>query len=119
MSKKRCKVLVVDDDADTREALTTALTDAGFVVEGAGGGEQALDWIEAKGEPDVILVDLWMPDMDGAQLLDRLRGGRARVIVLSGDSSARLVRFAREAKLLSKPVDLAQLEAAVKEACAA
>jgi DNA-binding NtrC family response regulator len=119
MSANPCKVLVVDDDSDTREALTTALTDAGFVVAAVEGGEQALDWIREEGEPDVILVDLWMPEMTGKQLLERLDGARARVIVLSGDSSARLVQFAREATLLSKPVDLQQLEAAVKEACAA
>jgi DNA-binding NtrC family response regulator len=119
MSAKRCKVLVVDDDGDTREALTTALADAGFAVESVESGEGALGWIDENGEPDVILVDLWMPEMNGAQLLERLRNGSARVIVLSGDSSARLIRFAREAKLLSKPVDLEQLEEAVKEACAA
>jgi DNA-binding NtrC family response regulator len=119
MSAKPCKVLVVDDDADTREALTTALSEAGFHVEAVDGGEQALDWLKAKGEPDVILVDLWMPQMTGKQLMEQLQVENARVIVLSGDSSARLVRFAREARLLSKPVDLEQLEAAVKEACAA
>jgi CheY-like chemotaxis protein len=119
MSKNPCKVLVVDDDADTREALATALMDAGFSVEAVEGGDQALEWIKARGEPDVILLDLRMPQMDGAQLLARLRGGRARAIVLSGDSSARLMRFARDAKLLGKPVDLEDLEKAVREACAA
>ena len=119
MSANPCKVLVVDDDDDTREALATALSDAGFKVDAADSGEQALDWIAARGEPDVILIDLWMPEMNGKQLLERLREGRARIVVLSGDSSARLIRFAREARLLSKPVDLDQLEAAVKEACAA
>ena len=119
MSANPCKVLVVDDDADTREALMAALSDAGFTVETVEGGVQALDWIRQHGEPDVILLDLRMPHVDGAQLLARLRGGRARAIVLSGDSSARLIRFARDARLLGKPVDLEELENAVKEACAA
>ena len=119
MSTKPCKVLVVDDDADTREALSTALSDAGFTVETVEGGGQALDWIQRQGEPDVILLDLRMPHIDGNQLLARLHGGRARAIVLSGDSSARLIRFARDARILGKPVDLEELEKAVSEACAA
>jgi len=114
-----CRILIVDDDADTREALSQALADAGFSVEQAASGTEALEKLDAGGEPDVVLLDLRMPGMDGAQLLERMRDRRARVIVLTGDSSARLVRFARDAKLLSKPIDLEALEAAVKEACAA
>ncbi len=119
MSTRGCKVLIVDDDADTRDALAEALGDAGFLVEQVPSGAKALEWIDRNGEPDVILLDLRMPDMDGAQFLERTRGSSARVLVLTGDASARMVRFARDAKLLSKPIDLQQLEAAVKEACAA
>jgi DNA-binding response OmpR family regulator len=114
-----CKVLVVDDDADTREALADALTYAGYVVEQAGGGRAALERIARSGVPDVILLDLHMPDVNGEQVLDRLRGCNARVILLTADSSARVLRFARDAKLVHKPVGLDELEAAVKEACAA
>lgn len=119
MSAGPCKVLIVDDDEDTREALSEALRDAGFLVEEVSTGADALGRIEEDGEPDVILLDLRMPGMDGTQFLERARQGRARVIVLTGDSSGRLLRFARGAKLLPKPVDLDELEAAVKEACAA
>jgi CheY-like chemotaxis protein len=119
MSMSECKILIVDDDSDTRDALAEALADAGFLVEQAATGAQALERIEARGGFDVILLDLRMPGMDGAQFLERTRESPARVIILTGDSSARLVRFARDAKLLAKPIDLEQLEAAVKEACAA
>jgi CheY-like chemotaxis protein len=114
-----CKVLIVDDDEDTREALSEALRDAGFFVEQVATATEALERMDEQGEPDVILLDLRMPGMDGAQFLERTANRRARVIVLTGDSSARLLRFARGAKLLPKPVDLEDLEAAVKEACAA
>jgi CheY-like chemotaxis protein len=120
MRHSECKVLVVDDDVDTREALATALSDAGFQVEQAENGKQALERIDASDcEPDVILCDLHMPGMDGAEFLGHLRATGSRVIILTGDSSVRLTRFAREARLLQKPIDLDQLESAVKEACAA
>jgi CheY-like chemotaxis protein len=119
MGRAECRVLIVDDDADTREALAAALLDAGFDVAQVASGKQALERMEKHGEPDVVLLDLWMPDMNGAQLMERIRTSRARVIVLTGDSSARLIRFARSAKLLAKPIDLDQLEKAVEEACAA
>jgi len=119
MSVAQCKVLIVDDDVDTREALSDALSAAGFRVEQQPDAAKALEHIERHGHPDVILLDLRMPGMDGAQFLERIPDLRSRVVVLTGDSSARLIQFARDAKLLSKPVDLDQLEAAVKEACAA
>ena len=116
MRRVGCNVLIVDDDADTREALAVALADAGFHVEQAASGKQALECMEKQGEPDVLLR---MPEMDGAQLMARMRSSRTRVLVLTGDSSARLVRFARSAKLLAKPIGLDELEKAVDEACAA
>ena len=119
MSSRHCRVLIVDDDQDTREALSEALANAGFHVEQSATAAEALGRIEESGDPDVILLDLRMPGMDGEQFLERTRQSNARVIVLTGDSSGRLLRFARDAKLLSKPVDLNDLEAAVKEACAA
>ena len=119
MSAPHCKVLIIDDDEDTREALLDAMRDAGFLVEAVATAAAALRKIDEGDDPDVILLDLRMPGMDGTEFLERTRDGRARVIVLTGDGSARLLRFARAAKLLPKPVDLDELEAAVKEACAA
>ena len=119
MNADPCRVLIVDDDADTRDALADALADAGFLVEQAATGAQALGQMDRSGDPDVILLDLRMPGMDGAQFLERARGTRARVIVLTGEASSRVLSLARNAKVLAKPIDLDQLEAAVKEACAA
>jgi DNA-binding NtrC family response regulator len=119
MSSRPCRVLIVDDDQDTREALSEALADAGFHVEQSSTAAEALRRIEESGDPDVILLDLRMPGMDGEQFLAKTQERSARVIVLTGDSSGRVLRFVRDARLMSKPVDLDDLEAAVKEACAA
>jgi CheY-like chemotaxis protein len=66
-------VLLVDDDAAIRDALTELLVDEGFVVHSTGNGREALDWLQQAAEPpDAILLDLMMPVMDGRTLL-RLR----------------------------------------------
>ena len=112
-----CRVLVVEDDADTREALCTALQDAGYCVEEAADGARGLARL-ARGGVHVVLLDMHLPDMTGAAFIERM-GDAARVIVLTADSRTRLLDFAGSAKILHKPVSLDDLEEAVKEACAA
>ncbi|TXN05992.1 response regulator [Methylobacterium sp. WL64] len=65
-------VLVVDDDADMRHRLRTALERNGWSVREAGDGREALDQV-GLGVPRLILLDLTMPVMDGFSFLDRLR----------------------------------------------
>ena len=65
-------VLVVDDDRDIRDALAQILTEEGFDVTEAGDGVQALAAI-AKRRPDVVLLDLMMPVMNGWQVLQTLK----------------------------------------------
>ena len=77
------KVLVVDDEVEIRRALKTGLTDHGFEVEVAASGEEALAAAAAH-RPDVVLLDLGLPGLDGFAVLTRLREhSRAAVIVLS------------------------------------
>ncbi len=66
------KVLVVDDDQATREMLARQLDKAGWQVETANNGRQALVALE-KILPDLILSDLMMPEMDGFELIEHLR----------------------------------------------
>lgn len=113
----QCRVLIVEDDTDTREALVTALEDAGFCVEQAGNGERGLARL-AQGGVHVVLLDMHLPDMTGAEFASRA-GQSVRVIVLTADSRTRLIQFAGSAKILHKPVSLSDLEEAVREACAA
>jgi len=65
-------VLVVDDHADTRESLCAFLRKIGHDVGVAGNGDEALTSVLER-LPDLIVLDLYMPQMDGASLLDVLR----------------------------------------------
>jgi two-component system KDP operon response regulator KdpE len=77
------RILVVDDEIEIRRALKTGLTDHGFEVEAVASGEEALAEA-AIHRPDVVLLDLGLPGLDGFAVLTRLReGSRAAVIVLS------------------------------------
>ena len=66
------KVLLVDDNADALEIVTRILQDAGATVQPAGSGAEALDWLRGN-TVDVVLCDLAMPDMDGFEVLHRIR----------------------------------------------
>jgi two-component system KDP operon response regulator KdpE len=77
------RVLVVDDEVEIRRALKTGLTDHGFEVDVAASGEEALA-LSALHRPDIVLLDLGLPGLDGFAVLTRLRErSRAAVIVLS------------------------------------
>lgn len=86
MSSTSGLVLVVDDDPDVRAALRDVLGDQGFVVLEAGSGQQARDQI-AEQVPDVILLDLGLPDASGLDILTELTAASSTpVIVISGRS---------------------------------
>ncbi|HUJ26175.1 MAG TPA: response regulator [Myxococcales bacterium] len=112
-----CRVLIVEDDADTREALFAALEDAGFCVEQVSDGTSGLSRL-AQGGVHVVLLDMHLPDMTGEEFAEKA-GDAVRIIVLTADSRMRLLDFAGNAQVLHKPVSLDDLEEAVKEACAA
>jgi len=67
-------VLLVDDDAGIRRTLAIGLELEGFAVVAASGGRAALEAV-ATVRPDAMLLDLTMPDLDGLQVLQRLRAG--------------------------------------------
>jgi len=66
------RILVVDDDRGVREALSEFLLSLGYVVVGVQNGEEALTEYK-KGDFDVVMADLIMPNMDGMELLQRIR----------------------------------------------
>jgi CheY-like chemotaxis protein len=65
-------VLVVDDDAVVRQVLADGLTDAGYAVQLATNGQEALDVLRT-GSPDLIVLDLLMPVMDGWRFIESYR----------------------------------------------
>ena len=65
-------VLVIDDEASIRQSLTGALKDEGYRVSVAASGREGLDAIRA-GRPDAILLDIWMPEMDGLETLKQIK----------------------------------------------
>jgi len=84
---KAC-VLVVDDDAKILRFVRTSLTLAGYEVVTATTGEEALQLQKSK-KPDVMLLDIFMPGMDGFEVLRRLRAtSELPVIVFSAHASA-------------------------------
>ena len=62
------QILVVDDDAGSRNALTTLLRDEGFSVIAVPGGREALEYLRESPPPTLIVLDLMMPDVDGWDL---------------------------------------------------
>jgi CheY-like chemotaxis protein len=110
-------VLVVDDDARSRNLLEIVLTIEGYGVVSAESGAQALALIEQQ-SPDAVLLDFLMPGMDGPELCARIRGlplqRRLPLIVLSGMDDPQARQAAREAgadDFIVKPFDRADLRA--------
>lgn len=69
---KQLKILVVDDEAKILKLYVAALASAGFEALGASGGIEGLRIAEEK-KPDLILLDFKMPDLDGIQVLEKLK----------------------------------------------
>jgi two-component system nitrogen regulation response regulator NtrX len=119
---KKSRVLVVDDEADIRALIAEILSEEGYVV------KVAADAIEARaarrdGEFDVILLDIWMPDIDGISLLKEWKesGVAEPVVMMSGhgtvDTAVEATRLGA-VDFIEKPVSLAKLLRTVEKALA-
>jgi len=119
-SGPRRRILVVDDNVDAAEALGELLRDYGHEVATAHDGPQALDHVRLH-RPEIVLLDISMPEMDGYEVARRIRGelglGDALLIALTGYGEDRHRRLAREAGFdqhVTKPVDASKLEELLK-----
>jgi CheY-like chemotaxis protein len=105
-TRRPTHILVVDDDFDLREAVADILRDEGFDVVEASNGAEALEQV-ARRKPDVMVLDLMMPVVDGWQVLRTIRESpefsALPVVVLSALSAPGCAEF------IQKPVSLDRL----------
>jgi two-component system KDP operon response regulator KdpE len=113
------RVLVVDDDAPLARALAITFTARGYAVDTAASGAAALS-TAARHPPDVVVLDLGLPDLDGRDVVTALRGWtRAPVIVLSARESQAEKVAALDAgadDYVTKPFGMDELLARVRAA---
>jgi CheY-like chemotaxis protein len=115
-----CRLLVVDDDEHIRDALADILSDEGYVIDTANQGQDALDRLRSTDTlPDLILLDLMMPVMDGTELLKRLKAdprlAGIPVVVLTAMGQRATVTTADA--VFAKPVDLNALLEQIQRLC--
>ncbi|HEX3938872.1 MAG TPA: response regulator [Xanthobacteraceae bacterium] len=112
------QLLLVDDDPDVRDIVCRVLTELGYAVREAGGGQEALAAL-ADFSPDLLIVDFAMPNMNGAELVTtaRKRNSDLKVLFLSGYAETAVLESAvGNAPLLRKPFRPAELATAVRTA---
>jgi len=108
-------LLLVDDDASVLRAIGDYFERIGYEVWRDGTGEQAMDTFH-RVRPDVVLLDLHLPDSSGLVVLERLRREGAAVILLTGqgdiETAVKAMQLGAE-NFLTKPVDMTHLAAAI------
>jgi two-component system response regulator HydG len=118
--KTKARVLVVDDDASARSGLEKLLRSDGYVVDTAESGAAALERA-AEAPPDVVVTDLKMPNMDGIELLQKLREQDPTLPVIVATSfqdlhsAVRAMRAGAE-DYLTKPIDFEALTVTLERA---
>jgi CheY-like chemotaxis protein len=114
------RILVVDDDRDHVELLCEILRDAGYSVEGVCDGRAALARLRQGPRPDLITLDLIMPEMDGWQFVAELKATPALaeipVVTVSGAGERVLSSAPVSAGYVAKPVDPNRLRETI-ESC--
>ena len=115
------RILVVDDEFDNRELLEIILEREGYVMSMASSGDEALATI-ALDPPDLVLLDIMMPGMDGYQVVARIKSNPLSqhipvlmVTALDAQTVRELARSAGAEDVLTKPVDRADLCARVRK----
>jgi DNA-binding response OmpR family regulator len=113
-------ILIVDDEADTVQMLTTALKLFGFALLPAYTGAEAVAVFD-EAQPSAVLLDLMLPDIDGYEVARRIRAKSPAVpiLVLSATADVAAERLSREAgatHFIRKPVNIRTLAEIIKNA---
>lgn len=114
------EVLIVDDEASIRKSLEGIFSDEGFKTSSVGDGQSALELLKTS-KPAVIMLDIWMPGMDGLELLARVKQlyPDVPVIMISGHANIATAVKATHlgaADFIEKPLDLEATLLSVKKA---
>jgi CheY-like chemotaxis protein len=116
----RCPVLIVEDDDDLREMMAQLLSIEGFQTTTVANGREALEYLHGAAKPDVILLDLMMPVMDGWEFRRQQKAdpelAPVPVIVLSALDQSRAAGV-DAAAFLKKPLDFDRLLELVRAHC--
>ncbi len=113
-------ILIVDDEPGVRSALTGVLEDEGYAVEAVASGEACLDRL-TRGPVDLIVLDVWLPGMDGLATLARLRERQvdAQVVLISGhgniESAVRAIKMGAF-DFVEKPLSLEKTVLVIRNA---
>jgi CheY-like chemotaxis protein len=115
-------VLVVDDDATIRRLLQITLETEGFTVTTAGDGVEGLRMAQEQPRPDLVLLDIMMPGMDGLQVCHTLKNDPATkdipVVLLSAKAQSHDIELGLRVgadDYITKPPDLLDLVARVRQ----
>jgi CheY-like chemotaxis protein len=115
-----CPVLIVEDDADLREMMAQLLTLEGYRATTVANGRDALEYLHKGDTPEIILLDLMMPVMDGWEFRRRQTEdpalARVPVVVLSALDPSRAADL-NGAAFLKKPLDFDRLLSLVRQHC--
>jgi len=119
--KSRITILLVDDDPLIRSLGQELLEHLGYRVAAAGDGLEALEIYQRLGGADVVILDYYLPGLNGYQLLRefKARDKGVRVLVASGFFAPRLAARLKEGGawgLLNKPYRLGELESRIEQA---
>lgn len=112
------RILILEDEFDLRETLTIFLTEVGFSVEGASLVKDAIAMLR-DGHFDAVLLDLMLPDGNGAEVLEEIRNNEELehlpVIIMSAIPPVERTKAQREAPFLQKPFSFKKLKGALDE----
>ncbi|MBI5560714.1 MAG: sigma-54-dependent Fis family transcriptional regulator [Deltaproteobacteria bacterium] len=113
-------VLVVDDEKNIRDSLGGILTDEGFTVGFAGSAEEAVEKIR-KSPPDIVLLDIWLPGMDGIEALKEIKKDNPNLMVIMISGHGTVETAVKATKLgaydfLEKPLTLEKVVLTVEHA---
>ena len=114
------KILIVDDEAGIRQSLGAVLQDEGYRVVLAASGEEGLEEVRREA-PDMVLLDIWMPGMDGLTVLGELKKSHPRlpVVIISGhgniDTAVKATRMGAF-DFVEKPLSIERVLVSVQNA---